>query len=39
MAPTSQHHETWEELNEVIRRDYVLTPTDIAPFQLWERVA
>lgn len=37
MAPGSQHHETWEELNEVIRRDYVLE-TDMAPFELWERV-
>ncbi len=37
MAPGSLHHETWEELNEVIRRDYVLD-TDMAPFQLYKRV-
>lgn len=37
MAPGSLHHETWEELNEVIRRDYVLD-TDMAPFQLYRRV-
>ncbi len=38
MAPGSQHHETWEQLNQVMRRDYVLASNDLMPFQLWERV-